>query len=623
MANSSQPTLAVEAHDLVKVFPRGNVRALDGVSLEVEAGTVLGLLGPNGAGKTTVVRILSTILGPDSGHASVLGLDVVSQAEAVRRTIGLAGQYAAVDENLTGRENIHMVARLSHLSRKVAARRAVELLEEFGLTSAGDRVLKTYSGGMRRRLDLAAALVANPPILFLDEPTTGLDPQSRQGLWTSIEELVREGTTVLLTTQYLEEADRLARDIVVIDHGRVIAQGTPAQLKADLGDLGGLRDAGRAGRGRAGPAPADAVLGEATGRREPRHRAHRDRRAQGGRRGAARARCRRGNHRRPGTPGAQPRRRVPEPHRSQDDDRRGRRGRGIQTQARLRPGTQRRRDRREGCRMTTTLTRPAQLIQSDQGHRLAWAVADIVTMAKRNILAVLRTPEALFFTTLQPIMFVLLFTYVFGGAIHVPGGHYIDFLMPGVFVQTVIFGAMSSSAGLAEDLHKGIIERFRALPMSRSAVLAGRTTSDLVRNFFVMILITLVGVAVGFRIGTNFGLFVCGVLVILFFAYALSWGFAYIGLSAPNAETAQVMVFPLIFPLLFASSAFVPVASMPGWLQVFAEHQPVTQVVNASRSLMVGGALHDSGAVWSALLWTVGLLVVLAPIAVRKYRRVA
>jgi ABC-2 type transport system permease protein len=273
--------------------------------------------------------------------------------------------------------------------------------------------------------------------------------------------------------------------------------------------------------------------------------------------------------------------------------------------------------------MTTTLTPPVRLIEPQQGSRLAWAVADIITMAKRNILAVLRTPEALFFTTLQPIMFVLLFTYVFGGAIHVPGGHYIDFLMPGVFVQTVIFGAMSSAAGLAEDLHKGIIERFRALPMSRSAVLAGRTTSDLVRNFFVMILITIVGFAVGFRIGTNFGLFCCGVLVILFFAYALSWGFAYIGLSAPNAETAQVMVFPLIFPLLFASSAFVPVATMPGWLQAFAEHQPVTQVVNASRSLMVDGALHDSTAVWSALLWTVGLLAVLAPVAVRKYRKVA
>src|SRR5271170_8171791 len=233
MSNIS--SLAVEAHDLVKVFPRGNVRALDGVSLEVEAGTVLGLLGPNGAGKTTAVRILSTILGPDSGQASVLGHDVVTEADTVRRIIGLAGQYAAVDENLTGRENIHMVARLSHLSRPVAARRANELLEEFGLANAGDRVLKTYSGGMRRRLDLAAALVANPPVLFLDEPTTGLDPQSRQGLWAAIEDLVRQGTTMLLTTQYLEEADRLARDIVVIDHGRVIAEGTPAQLKADLG----------------------------------------------------------------------------------------------------------------------------------------------------------------------------------------------------------------------------------------------------------------------------------------------------------------------------------------------------------------------------------------------------
>jgi ABC-2 type transport system permease protein len=273
--------------------------------------------------------------------------------------------------------------------------------------------------------------------------------------------------------------------------------------------------------------------------------------------------------------------------------------------------------------MTTTLIAPVRIDQPNQGSRLTWALSDVITMAKRNILAVLRTPEALFFTTLQPIMFTLLFTYVFGGAIHVPGGHYIEFLMPGIFVQTVIFGAMSSAAGLAEDLHKGIIERFRALPMSRSAVLAGRTTSDLVRNVFVVALITAVGYAVGFRIGTNVLLFICGVLVILFFAYALSWGFAYIGLSAPNAETAQVMVFPLIFPLLFASSAFVPVASMPGWLQVFAEHQPVTQVVNASRSLMVGGVLHDSGAVWRALLWSAGLLVVLAPIAVRKYRKVA
>ena len=272
---------------------------------------------------------------------------------------------------------------------------------------------------------------------------------------------------------------------------------------------------------------------------------------------------------------------------------------------------------------TTTITAPVRLNQPSQGNRLSWVVADIGTMTKRNLLALVRTPEALFFTTLQPIMFTLLFTYVFGGAIHVPGGHYVQFLMPGIFVQTVIFGAMSAASGLSEDLHKGLIERFRALPMSRSAVLAGRTTSDVVRNVFVVALITIVGYAVGFRIGTNVALFLCGALLILFFAYALAWGFAIVGLSAPNAETAQVMVFPLVFPLLFASSAFVPVASMPGWLQAFAKHQPVTQVVDGARSLMVGGVLHNSGAVWASLLWCVGLLLLLVPIAVRKYRKVA
>jgi ABC-2 type transport system ATP-binding protein len=231
----SLSSLAVEAHDLVKVLGQGNVRALDGVSLQVEAGTVLGLLGPNGAGKTTAVRILSTILEPDSGSASILGHDVVKEPDVIRGIIGLAGQYATVDENLTGRENLRMIGRLSHLSRKVTADRASQLLDAFALYDAADRPLKTYSGGMRRRLDLAAALMASPPVLFLDEPTTGLDPSGRQDLWGVIEELTAEGTTVLLTTQYLEEADRLARDIVVVDHGRVIAEGTPAELKADLG----------------------------------------------------------------------------------------------------------------------------------------------------------------------------------------------------------------------------------------------------------------------------------------------------------------------------------------------------------------------------------------------------
>jgi ABC-2 type transport system ATP-binding protein len=227
-----EPAVVVES--LVKTF-KGGVRALDGVSFEVPAGTVLGLLGPNGAGKTTAVRVLTTLLVPDSGRARVAGVDVVAAPARARRVMGLAGQYAAVDEILTGAENLMLVGRLNHLPRAERRARTNELLEQFGLADAGGRSLKTYSGGMRRRLDLAAALVARPPVLFLDEPTTGLDPRSRIDLWGVIEGLVADGVTLLLTTQYLEEADRLADAICVIDHGRVIAEGTAAELKATLG----------------------------------------------------------------------------------------------------------------------------------------------------------------------------------------------------------------------------------------------------------------------------------------------------------------------------------------------------------------------------------------------------
>jgi len=253
----------------------------------------------------------------------------------------------------------------------------------------------------------------------------------------------------------------------------------------------------------------------------------------------------------------------------------------------------------------TAIALPTVTAPAPSGHRLRWTLADITTVTWRNLLAYTRIPEALFFSTLQPIMFVLLFRYVFGGAIPIPGGvPYVDYMMPGIFVQT------------------GLIERFRALPMARSAVLAGRTSADLVRNVFVVIIMTGVAYAVGFRIGDGGPAYILGALILLAFAYSMSWGFAAIGLAAPNSETAQVMAFPILMPLTFASTAFVPIQSMPGWLQGFVRHQPVSVVVDGARSLMVGGFYHSSSSVWYALLWIAGLLLALVPIGIWRYRKI-
>ena len=254
------------------------------------------------------------------------------------------------------------------------------------------------------------------------------------------------------------------------------------------------------------------------------------------------------------------------------------------------------------------------------GHsRLGWMVSDTLAITGRNLLTYVRLPQLVVFSTIQPIMFVLIFRYVFGGAIATPAGSYVDYLMPGIFVQTVAFGAIGTGVGLAEDLRKGLIERFRSLPMAPSAVLGGRTTADLIRNVFVVSLMAAVGFLVGFRVHTGPGSFLLGIVLLLLFGYALSWGFALVGLSAANAETAQATAFPLLFPLVFASSAFVPLETMPGWLQAFAGNQPVTVTVDAVRALMLGGPVGRP--VLEALAWSLGLLALFAPLAVRRYRR--
>ena len=251
--------------------------------------------------------------------------------------------------------------------------------------------------------------------------------------------------------------------------------------------------------------------------------------------------------------------------------------------------------------------------------RLRFAVRDGLAMTWRNLLTIRRLPQLLVFATIQPLLFVLMFRYVFGGAIQVPGTDYVNYLMPGIFAQTVAFGAIQTGVGLAEDKNRGFIERLRSLPMARSAILTGRTTADLARNVFVVALMAAVGFAVGFRIETNAAKFLLGLLVLLAFGLSLSWMFALIGLSVTNAESAQAASFPILLPLVFASSAFVPTDTMPDWLQAFADHQPVTAAVNAVRTLVLGGPWVED--VLISLAWTAGLLLVFVPLAVRAYQR--
>lgn len=270
--------------------------------------------------------------------------------------------------------------------------------------------------------------------------------------------------------------------------------------------------------------------------------------------------------------------------------------------------------------MTTAATRvPARALQGRS--KLGRAVHDSLALVWRNLITYRRVPQLLVFSTIQPVIFVLLFRYVFGGAVQssLPGVPYVDFLIPGVFVQATVFGAIGTAVGLATDLKSGLLERFRSLPMARSAVLAGRTGGDLARNIFVVALMALVGFAVGFRVHTNAPAFVAGMLLVLLFGYALCWVFATLGLAVGDPETAQAAAFPVLAPLVFASSAFVPVSTMPGWLQAFAEHQPVSVTASAVRALVLGGP--TTSVVIQSLAWSVGILVVFAPIAVRLYRR--
>jgi ABC transporter DrrB family efflux protein len=606
---------AVRVERLVKRF--GATTALAGVDLEVAEGTVFALLGPNGAGKTTLVRVLATLLEPDAGRAEVFGHDVVREAVAVRELLGLTGQFAAVDEILSGRENLLMFGRLFGLAKAETRKRADELLAQFELADAADRPARTYSGGMRRRLDLASSLLTRPRILFLDEPTTGLDPRSRNEIWTTVRELVREGTTLLLTTQYLEEADQLADRIAVIDHGRVIAQGTGNELKDQVGgQILEVELASAAERDR-----AQAVLaGVGCGDPEPSERpdrltlsAPRDGLELIEEAAAELRRARIGvsdlGLRRPTLDdvflqltGSPP---------SED-------GAGSPSVAADLATNHVEQGRSDGRSV------PLLRLHAPSPRELHSAITDAGVVTARNLRHFIRQPQLLIFSTIQPIMFVLLFVYVFGGAVKgsLPNGvTYVDFLLPGIFVQSVAFRATQTAVGLAEDLERGVVDRFRSMPMARSAVLLGRTLADLVRNVLIIALMIGVGYLVGFSFHAGLLQALASIAVVAAFGFALSWIFAFVALTVRGAEAAQAAGFVVIFPLVFASSVFVPVATMPAWLQSFARASPVTLTANTARSYALTPGVP--GSLGGTAAWIGGLLAVFIPLCVYRYRRMS
>jgi ABC transporter DrrB family efflux protein len=607
---TEKATRAIEAHGVRKAF--GDTQALAGVDLTAETGRVLALLGPNGAGKTTLVRILTTLLTADAGSARVAGFDVVCAAASVRSMIGLSGQFAAIDDLLTGRENLEMVGELYQLGRGEARRRSAEALEQFRLADAADRLARTYSGGMRRRLDLAASLIARPPVLILDEPTTGLDPRTRIEVWELIERLVADGTTVLLTTQYLDEADRLAHRIVVLDRGKVIAEGTADQLKRGLGgDVVEMHVARAQDFNQAVSAVAALGGGAPVVDRE------RQRVTLPAEKGPATLRA--------------------------ALDRLGDAGVALEDIGIRRPSlddvflslTEHSPIDQAASAAPDNLASPLpSTVSSDGGReqlvlpsepvfvpapalRLA-ALRDTAVVTRRNLKRIARTPRLLAVSSIQPVMFVLLFRYVFGGAIHTPGGSYINYLVPAILLQATLFGATTAVA-MSTDLAGGMIERFRSLPMARSAVLAGRALADIARSVSVVALVLLVSLLIGFRFHNGAAQALGALVLALAFGFAFIWLFALVGMLVKDPETAQLAGFLPIFPLIFASAAFVPVKTMPSWLQGFANVQPVSVTIDAIRALTEGGQVGHW--LWQSLVWIVGLLLIVVPLAVRQYRK--
>ena len=589
---------AFQAEGLVKRF--GKITALAGVDLHARPGTVLSVLGPNGAGKTTAIRILATLTSFDEGTVRVGGLDVIRDAARVRRLIGLTGQYATLDEELTGLGNLVLIGRLLDLRKPDAVQRAKELLEQFGLSDAAHKPVAAYSGGMRRRLDLAASLVGRPRLLFLDEPSVGLDPGRREELWWIIRKLTTDGASVLLTTQYLEEADALADEITVIDKGRVVAHGTPPELKQRVGSQS------IAARPRDPERTEDAVHVLATVSGHAVEQANRHELV---------------------VPVDNDRAVFDVARRFEEQD-------ITLAEFSLRlpsleevffaltgapcnaPDTDHRQHQKEPGMTDTT---PPATFRST--HRRPFALLrHSLILAGRSLTKSARNPGVLINGVVTPTIFLLIFVYLFGASVAVSTDDYLHYLFPGIVVMGAgLSGMLSSGLSINIDMKKGVFDRFRSLPIGRSTPLLGSILADIIHYIVAIALLFGIGYLMGFRVQTDPGSAIAAVALVLGFGFCLSWITVFLGVLVHDEGAVMSFAFIVFIPLMLGTSLAAPVDTLPGWLQAWANINPVTHAMDASRALLSDTPADDSIA--QTIIWSAIILIVACPLAIAAYSR--
>jgi ABC-2 type transport system ATP-binding protein len=590
--------MAIKAKNLTKKF--GEKTALDRVDLEIEKGKIHAILGPNGAGKTTFIKLATTLLKPTSGHVQILGYDSAKDAQKVKELISLTAQNASIDEELSGYENIYLFARLLGYSAKKSKARAQELLEFFALMEAKNRIVKNYSGGMRRRLDIATSIVKTPEVLFLDEPTTGLDPRSRNELWEVIREIAKSGTTVVLTTQYLEEADQLADMITVIDQGRVISNATADELKSSVGknilhfSLSNYSDLACE--------KTYATIAQI-------------------------------NHESSTLTNQGNKFAISVNNATQSFDilkNLEEQNLPVKTFALSRPnldevflaltGNQQKSQPQTQTEETIETPKTIQGIV-DKNHTLihAAAIKDSMMLGWRGLLKIKHIPEQFVDVLITPAMFTFMFSFMLGGALKGSTADYLAFLVPGMMVQTLAFNAVYSGLTIHTDFSKGIFDRFKSMPIWAPAPFIGIFIGDCLRHVISSLFLLIFASMIGFRLEAS-PIYVAGsIALVIFFSLSLSWFFVIMGLIMRSVSAVMSTSWLILMPLVFMSNIYADPATMPDWLQTFISFNPVSLQVDAVRSLFSGS--FDSALITKALSVSLLISVIFAPIAITLYQK--